>query len=335
MLVEFPQAFPGDWVARLIAIVQLAGFRLIGEIAKTLVEHGQTEELRQTLNRTIKEHSISSEALYWLCKERGAGAFADLIDSELMTSILSALERDQFNENRRGSRLHDLLIDDRDLVSDLMINAPLAQARDLMRRMMLTPAIEELNKRSLMARMIKTHPELQSMLTGDSEDKETALIVSWASLQKRKDEYDDLITRRIPENTKEIGVARSYGDLRENFEFKAAKEMQTVLMRRKAELEHMLARARGSNFENADVSQVSIGTKVTLRENSSGEMLEYKILGAWDSAPERQIVSYQTAIGQALLGKKPGQMVELPTETGSRHVEIIEIEAYNAAQVAP
>jgi transcription elongation GreA/GreB family factor len=335
VLVEFPQAFPGDWVARLIAIVQLAGFRLIGEIAKTLVEHGQSEELRQTLNRTIKEHSISSEALYWLCKERGAGAFADLIDSELMTSILSALERDQFNENRRGSRLHDLLIDDRDLVSDLMINAPLAQARDLMRRMMLTPAIEELNKRSLMARMIKTHPELQSMLTGDSEDKETALIVSWASLQKRKDEYDDLITRRIPENTKEIGVARSYGDLRENFEFKAAKEMQTVLMRRKAELEHMLARARGSNFENADVSQVSIGTKVTLRENSSGEMLEYKILGAWDSAPERQIVSYQTAIGQALLGKKPGQMVELPTETGSRHVEIIEIEAYNAAQVAP
>jgi transcription elongation GreA/GreB family factor len=334
VLVEFPQTFPGDWVTRLIVILQLAGFRLIGEIAKILVEHGQTEELHQTLNRTIKEHSISSEALYWLCKERGAGAFADLIDYELMTSIFSALERDQFNETRRGSRLHDLLIDDRDLVSDLMINAPAAQARDLMRRMMLTPAIEELNKRSLMARMIKTNPELQSMLTGDSEDKEATLIVSWTSLQKRKDEYDELITRKIPENTKEIGVARSYGDLRENFEFKAAKEMQTVLMRRKAELELMLARARGSNFENADTSLVSIGTKVTLRENSSGETLEYKILGAWDSAPEQHVVSYQTAIGQALLGKKPGQTVELPTETGSRQVEIIEIEPYNVAEVA-
>jgi len=334
VLVEFPQTFPGDWVTRLIVILQFAGFRLIGEIAKILVEHGQTEELHQTLNRTIKEHSISSEALYWLCKERGAGAFADLIDYELMTSIFSALERDQFNESRRGSRLHDLLIDDRDLVSDLMINAPLAQARDLMRRMMLTPAIEELNKRSLMARMIKTHPELQSMLTGDSEDREAALIVSWTSLQKRKEEYDDLITRKIPENTKEIGIARSYGDLRENFEFKAAKEMQTVLMRRKAELEDMLARARGSNFENADTSQVSIGTKVTLRENSSGETLEYKILGAWDSAPEQHVVSYQTAIGQALLGKKPGETVELPTETVSRHVEIVEIEPYNVAEVA-
>ena len=334
VLVEFPQAFPSDWVARLIGILQFAAFRLIGEIAKILVEHGQTEELHQTLNRTIKEHSISSDALYWLCKERGAGAFADLIDYELMTSIFSALERDQFNETRRGSRLHDLLLDDRDLVSDLMINAPSAQARDLMRRMMLTPAIEELNKRSLMARMIKTHPELQSMLSGDSEDREAALIVSWTSLQKRKDEYDDLISRKIPENTKEIGIARSYGDLRENFEFKAAKEMQTVLMRRKAELEQMLARARGSSFENADTSQVSIGTKVTLRENSSGETLEYKILGAWDSAPEQHVVSYQTAIGQALLGKKPGQTVELPTETGSRQVEIVEIEPYNVAEVA-
>jgi transcription elongation factor GreA-like protein len=50
VLVEFPQAFPGDWVTRLIVILQFAGFRLIGEIAKILVEHGQTEELHQTLN---------------------------------------------------------------------------------------------------------------------------------------------------------------------------------------------------------------------------------------------------------------------------------------------
>jgi transcription elongation GreA/GreB family factor len=334
VLVEFPQAFPNDWVSRLIAIFQSAGFRLIGEIAKILVEQGQTEELHQTLNRAIKEHSISSDALYWLCKERGAGAFADLLDSELMTSIFSALERDQFNENRRGSRLHDLLIDDRDLVSDLMVNAPLPQARDLMRRMMLTPAFEELNKRSLMARMIKTHPELQSMLTGDSEERAEALIVSWSSLQKRKDEYNDLISKKIPDNTKEIGIARSYGDLRENFEFKAAKEMQTVLMRRKAELEQMLARARGTNFENPDLSQVSIGTKVTLREIESGKTLEYTILGAWDSVPEQHVVSYQTAIGQALLGKKPGQTVDLLTETSTRQVEILDVEAYKVTEVA-
>src|SRR5205823_7872700 len=161
------------------------------------------------------EHSISSDALYWLCKERGAGLFAELLDADLMTSIISALEREQFVENRRGSKLHDLLVDDRTVVSDLLSEAPSAQARDLMRRMLLTPAFEEVNKRSLMARMIRTHPELQSMLTGDSEEREAALIVSWSSLEKRKEEYDELVSKKIPENTREIGVARSYGDLRE------------------------------------------------------------------------------------------------------------------------
>jgi transcription elongation factor GreA len=328
VLAEFPQAFPADWVARHLAILQSAGFRIVAEIAKILVERGATEELRQSLSRAIKEHSISSDALYWLCKERGAGVFGDLLDFELMTSILGALERDQFKENRRGSKLHDLLIDDKDLVTDIMVNTPSAQARDVMRRMMLTPAFEELNKRSLMARMIKVHPELQSMLTGDSEEKVEALVVSWSSLQKRKEEYDDLISKRIPENTKEIGIARSYGDLRENFEYKAAKEMQTVLMRRKAELEQMLERARGSSFENADTSQVSIGTKVTLLDCLSGETTEYKILGAWDSAPEQHIVSYKTAIGQALLGKRIGESAELPTESVARQVEIVNIEAF-------
>jgi len=328
VLSEFTQTFPSDWVERFLAVMQNAGFRIIGEIAKIMVERGEVEALRQWLSRAIKEHSISSDALYWLCKERGAGAFEHLLDFELMTSILSALERDQFKENRRGSKLHDLLIDDKDLVTDIMMRAPLAQARDLMRRMMLTPAFEELNKRSLMARMIKIHPELQSMLTGDSEEKAEALVVSWSSLQKRKEEYDELVSKKIPENTKEIGIARSYGDLRENFEFKAAKEMQTVLMRRKAELEQMLERARGSNFETADTSQVSIGTKITVLDSASGETTEYKILGAWDSDPEEHIISYKTAIGQALLGKKIGDSAELPTESSSRQVEIVSIEAF-------
>jgi transcription elongation factor GreA len=219
------------------------------------------------------------------------------------------------------------LVDDRDLIADLLAKAPSSQARDLMRRMMITPAVEELNRRSLLARMIRVHPELQSMLTGESDEQEKPLVVSWASLQKRKQEYDDLIARKIPENTREISTARSYGDLRENFEYKAAKEMQTVLMRRKAELEQMLARARGTSFENADTSQVSIGTSVTLREIGTSVTFVYHVLGAWDSEPEKHVISYQTAIGQALLGKKPGDIVELATENGTRSAQVLSIEA--------
>jgi transcription elongation GreA/GreB family factor len=154
------------------------------------------------------------------------------------------------------------------------------------------------------------------------------LVVSWPSLEKRKAEYDDLVSKKIPENTKEIGIARSYGDLRENFEYKAAKEMQTVLMRRKGELEQMLSRARGTSFENVETGQVSIGTSVVTRDMESGQLSTFHILGAWDSDPAKSIVSYQTAIGQALLGKTAGDTVELPGEASIKKVEIVEITAW-------
>jgi len=109
--------------------------------------------------------------------------------------------------------------------------------------------------------------------------------------------------------------------------------MQSVLMRRKGELEQMLERARGSNFDNVDTQQVSVGTVVTVRDLETDSTLTYSILGAWDSEPEKGILSYQTALGQALLGKHPGEVAELPAESGSRRIEIIEISAYRGLAV--
>jgi transcription elongation GreA/GreB family factor len=328
VLSEFLTAFPQDWDRRLLHILQDASYRIVGEIAKVFVENGRAHDMRQYLVRSIRDHSASSDILYWLAKERATTEFPELIEPDVLAAMLGALERDQFAEARRGSKLHDLLIDDKELISDLIARASTSQARDLMRRLMLTPVFEELNKRSLMARMIKVHAELQQMVSGESEEKEEALVVSWSSLEKRKAEYDDLVAKKIPENTREISIARSYGDLRENFEYKAAKEMQTVLMRRKAELEQMLSRARGTSFENVETGQVSIGTSVTTRDVESGELATYHILGAWDSDPAKGIVSYQTLIGQALLGRIPGDTVELPGETSVKKVEIVEVSAW-------
>jgi transcription elongation GreA/GreB family factor len=89
--------------------------------------------------------------------------------------------------------------------------------------------------------------------------------------------------------------------------------MQSVLMRRKSELEQMLDNARGTSFENVDISRVSIGTIVTLRSVETNKEETYTILGAWDGDPDRHIISYQTAIGQALLGHKLGEVVSLNT----------------------
>jgi transcription elongation GreA/GreB family factor len=88
----------------------------------------------------------------------------------------------------------------------------------------------------------------------------------------------------------------------------------------------MLQQARGTSFENPDTSQVSIGTVVTLRDTVSGKEETYTIMGAWDSDPDRGIISYQTAIGQTLLGKKIGDVVTLNTEGGEGQFTVIGIE---------
>jgi len=178
---------------------------------------------------------------------------------------------------------------------------------------------DELTKRSLLARIVKVYPEL---------------IVSWSSLEKRKAEYEELVKVKIPENSKEIALARSYGDLSENFEFKAAKQMQSVLMRRKAELEQMLHNAQGTSFDNPDTSRVSIGTIVTLRNMETNEEETYSILGAWDGNPERHIISYQTAIGQALLSHEVSDTISMNTEHGVTQFTIVSIQRAPRDQTA-
>jgi transcription elongation GreA/GreB family factor len=318
-----------------LQLMQERHARMVSQIPKIFTETGQEAELRAALERSIREHSATSETLFWLCKERDDSR-RELISPDLLAAILGALERDQHNETSRGSKLRDLLLDDRELIPKMFRDAEMDVARDSMRRLMLTPVFDDLTKRSLLARIIKLYPELEAMVTGaQPEEKSEALVVSWSSLHKRKAEYEDLIKRKIPENTKEISIARSYGDLSENFEFKAAKQMQAVLMRRKTELEQMLHRARGTAFQSPDISRVSIGTVVTLREADLENEETYTILGAWDGDPERHIISYQTAIGQALLGHSLGEIVTLNTDHGSGRFAIISIEAAPVDETPP
>jgi transcription elongation GreA/GreB family factor len=334
VLQALPAALGDRWTARALQLMQASHGRMVAQIPRVLSEGGQHAELRAMLERSIREHSATGEMLTWLCNERER--WKELITPALLGAILSALEREQHNTPSRGGKLVRAVVEDRQLLGDVFAGADIGIARDAMRRLMLTPLFDELTKRSLLARIVKLHPELASMITGgQAEEKAVALIVSWSSLEKRKVEYEELVKKKIPENTKEIAVARSYGDMRENFEFKAAKQMQAVLMRQKTELEQMLLNARGTAFESPDTSRVSIGTIVTLRDEDSKKEETYTILGAWDGDPERFIISYQTAIAQTLLGHKLGEVVTLQKDRGEGSFAIISIEAAPRDETPP
>jgi len=326
VLESFEKAFGDRWADKALRLAQQSGARLVVEIFRLFEKTGKLDYFYATLSRWISERAVSSETLIWLCKERGA-AFPELFNAELLACVLTALENDQLAE-RRGSRLRDLLIDDRTLLGELIKGADRDTVRDIMRKLLLTPVFDDLSKRSLLARIVKLHPDTQSMITGDTQEaKDQSLTVSWPSLEKRKAEREHLVNKEIPENLRDINIAKEEGDLRENFGFKAAKENQRVLQRRLAEAERDLELARGTDFANPETKHVSIGTVVTL-STEDGEPEIYSILGAWDSAPALGIVSYKAVIGQTLLGRKPGETVELPSETGTRKVTVVSITAF-------
>jgi len=334
ILQALPTALGPRWTERGLDLMQQSHGRMVAQIPRILSEAGKHDELRTMLERSIREHSATSEMLAWLCSEREQ--WSELVTQELLGAIFAALEREQHNTAGRTGKLYRTLVEDRQLLGDIFKKTDVATARDWMRRLQLSHLFDELTKRSLLARLVKVYPELESMITGVQTQGETAsLIVSWSSLERRKAEYEELVKTKIPENTREIALARSYGDLSENFEFKAAKQMQSVLMRRKTELEQMLHNARGTSFETVDTSRVSIGTIVTLRNVEMGKEETYTILGAWDGDPDRHIISYQTAIGQALLGHETGETVSLNTEHGPAQFAIVSIQPAPPDQTAP
>jgi transcription elongation GreA/GreB family factor len=326
VLEAFPAAFPSDWEERALKLLRTSEPRLSGETFKLFSSHGKRDAFADHVKKAIRERSASSDFLLWLCKER-AKTLPEVVDEELFAAILAAMEAD-LHADIKSKRLEEYLFEDKELVADLLGKAERDSARQALRKVMLSPVFADLNRRSLLARILKVHPDLESIVTGGqdapTEKKAESLVVSWASLQRRKEELEHIEKVLIPQNIRDIATARSYGDLRENFEFKSAKEQQTVLNRQKGELELMLGNARGTNFENADTTQVSIGTVVTLQ--GDGKTESYSILGAWDGVPEKGWVSYQAGIGKALLGKKPGDAVELPDDgKGVRSLTIASI----------
>ena len=119
---------------------------------------------------------------------------------------------------------------------------------------------------------------------------------------------------KIPENSLAIETAREHGDLKENAEYHMAKDDQKVLLARQAELQGDLMRAKSTDFEDAPIDSIGIGSVVELKDLGSGEKIKYTILGAWDSDPENNILSYLTPLGQSILGKKVADEVQIDVE---------------------
>ena len=140
-----------------------------------------------------------------------------------------------------------------------------------------------------------------------------------------KKEFERLKTIERPENIKAIEVARAHGDLSENAEYHAAKERQSFLEGRIGEIGYKLGSAKVIDPETVPKDCVRFACRVLVENVDSEEEIEYMLVGADEADIKKGKISVSSPLGQAMIGKKPGDEAIVQAPGGKRIYEIIEI----------
>lgn len=175
----------------------------------------------------------------------------------------------------------------------------------------------------IVVRMTKFAPELAARQIKAEDVKKIERITSLRSYAERQAAYERLVKVEIPENTKRIEFAKSYGDLSENAEYQYAKDEQRALMQKESVLQKDLNEVKAVDFSDV-VAPVEVcpGSVVTIA-TAAGEERTYVILGEWDNDLERGVISNKTKLAQNLLGKKAGDAFDLPDAEGATSVATV------------
>ena len=144
-------------------------------------------------------------------------------------------------------------------------------------------------------------------------------------LQKLKDELNELRTKGRSDIARQIAEARDKGDLSENAEYDAAKDAQGLLELKIAKLEAIVGNARVIDGSKIDTSQVSILSRVKIKNIKNGLEISYTIVSEEEADLKAQKISVKSPIGQGLLGKKVGDNATIAAPGGEITFKILEI----------
>ena len=151
------------------------------------------------------------------------------------------------------------------------------------------------------------------------------IVLTESSYRKLQDELDHLKKVKRPEITEALRRARGFGDLSENFEYHAARRDQGILNGQIAEIEKTLEIATVVPDGSAGGDTTSLGSIVKVRDLDMDDEWEYFLVDPVQADPVNDRISVQSPVGQALLGRKVGDVLEVEIPAGTARYKIIEI----------
>jgi len=150
------------------------------------------------------------------------------------------------------------------------------------------------------------------------------ILLTKEGFEKLQQELQYLKEVRRPQISEQIAEARSYGDIRENAEYHAAKEEQARIEGRIREIEFKISLAQVVD-QVEDPTEIGVGVRVTLKDLDWDDIMEYAILDGEEMQTDLEIISTESPLGKALLGRKVGEIVEARVPAGILRLEVIGI----------
>lgn len=151
-------------------------------------------------------------------------------------------------------------------------------------------------------------------------------ILTYEGLKRYEDELQNLKVVKRKEVAQKIKEAREQGDLSENAEYDAAKDEQRDIELRIEELEKLLKNAEVVVEDEIDLDKINIGCKVKVYDVDEDEEMEFKIVGSTEANSLQNKISNESPVGQALIGKKVGDVVDVETQSGVIQYRVLEIQ---------
>ena len=156
------------------------------------------------------------------------------------------------------------------------------------------------------------------------EEKKT--ILTYAGLKALEDEHENLRVVKRKEVAGKIKEAREQGDLSENAEYDAAKDEQRDIEARIDELEKILKNVEVVVEEEVDLEKINVGCTILVHDDEYDEEIEFKIVGSTEANSLQGKISNESPVGQALIGKKVGDVVDVETPAGNIRYTVLKIE---------
>lgn len=273
--------------------------RMLTAVMSALEEAGQTEIRDRLIDETLRYPRRHPHAFYWLVKRLGEEeTLSPRANYNLLFQMLDALTHDEFSGVR--ARLKDMFDKGGLAIRIIMGQDNEEQARKLVETLDRYGALEEYRRDIVKHAALMKFPKLR-------EPEAEPVYATADSLEKKRAELHNLKNVEIPANSKALQAAREMGDLRENFEYKAARQRAEYLSARVGELASEISRVRVLDVNQIDTGSVRVGTKIEL--SNGDERRTVTILGPWESDPEHGIYSNQSDVAKKLMGHTAGEIV--------------------------